>query len=58
MTKEYIKKLVRLAKDLYEGMEIVSGTMNKKQTIFMSKLNYLIGYIMALEDSNSKKEIS
>ena len=46
MTKDYKEKLIKLAKDLAEGME----NKNLSPTQFVSKINYLIGYILALEE--------
>jgi hypothetical protein len=41
MNKEYIKKLLELAREIKD--------MKKQDFIFQAKLAYLLGYIMALE---------
>ena len=59
MTEEYKKKLVMLAKDIMElnspticnNAKEVRYEVRRKEMLFTSKLNYLLGYIMALEDN-------
>jgi len=48
MTKAYIKKLLRLAKEINK-MPI--NTMITNQQL-LTKINYLIGYIEALEEND------
>lgn len=57
MTEEYITKLIELAKeveslthDFDTSISITRDELMKKQMIFQSKLNYLLGYILSLEE--------
>lgn len=51
MTEDYKIKLVRLAKELMEYRQ----TADCKDITFLSKLDYLIGYIMAFEGEDKTK---
>lgn len=54
MTKEYVSKLVQLAKDVRDYPGITTNDQLKAErhrAIFDAKLNYLLGYIIALEEN-------
>lgn len=55
MTKEYEAKLVKLAKEIQviqDSTQLSHSHWNPEhQLMFHSKLNYMIGYILVLEDN-------
>ena len=53
MNKQYVKKLIRLAKDLDD----ISMENEDDDLEFVGQLNYLLGYISALEDEQEKDNI-
>lgn len=50
MTKDYQEKLIKLAKNLTEYV----NTSDCKDYMLLSKLDYLIGYILALEERKTR----
>lgn len=59
MSKQYTQKLVRLAKEMIEldkplitRTETAEVDLQMRDHTFNSKLNYLLGYIMALEEND------
>jgi hypothetical protein len=65
MTKEYIEKLIRLAKEIEEdGKPIIGNSVKEvhqlskvRQFKFNEKLNHLLGYILALEHLKIEENI-
>lgn len=51
-SKEYIRRLIELTKELQE----YRGTTDNKDYTFLSKLDYLTGYILALDEANRSAE--
>jgi hypothetical protein len=54
LTSRYIDKLIYLAKEIEINTDCVAGEMDKDQVKWMSKINYLLGYILALETTQQK----
>lgn len=60
MTEEYRKRLIELAKEVIELNKPINLASSEESELFIrdreimfcSKLNYLLGYIMALENHN------
>lgn len=50
MTEEYREKLIKLVKEVLEYRQ----TTDCKDFTFLSKLDYLLGYILALEEKGNK----
>ena len=55
MTEEYKTKLIKLARDLQIMQDSTQQSYShwnpEHQQMFASKLNYMLGYILALDDN-------